>query len=175
MHKSHLFSDILTYDHLRNREPPLHKASCVSCAAVHWLAGSGSVVSSWQDFSASPADKFGCWGKNTALLVFLLFWCYLEKKYSVFLCVKKLKICQICPPSERKENKNKLSKGLNPPVGFFVKILAKAWSQISQAFCELAAEQSASWQHCGLVQNRFPLSPSTCLTPASRNTILVRK
>ena len=55
-----MFSDVLTCDHLRNREPPLHHASCVSCAAaVHRLAGSGSVVSSWQDFSASPADKFG--------------------------------------------------------------------------------------------------------------------
>jgi len=63
------------------------------------LAGGGSVVSSSQNFSASPADKFGRRGKKYGPFVILykifdVIWTT-EENYSVFMCVKKLKISHL--------------------------------------------------------------------------------
>ena len=86
-----------TYDHLRSREREPPGKVCQLCRRA--LAGGDSVVSSSQNFSASPGDKFGRRGQKYGPFVILykifdVIWTT-EDNYSVFMCVKKLKISHL--------------------------------------------------------------------------------
>jgi hypothetical protein len=104
-----------------------------------------SVANSWQNFPASPAEKFGSWDNpsgpllNFTFLRHLVWWifCYLclraqEKRYniSIFLCTEI--------EGKSVHNRPKFCRSFVWPLFFLLFI---------RPFLIYAAEQSASWQH----------------------------